>query len=459
MKYYLFTIGCQMNWSDAERLASILQSHDCEATQNENQADLIIVVSCSVRQKAMDRIFGSIEKWRLWKKERPLKLILTGCVLPADRIKLQKDFDIFLEIKDIAGFPQLLGLDKKLKTKETITNADYLSLDALHSSPFQAFIPIMTGCNNYCTYCAVPYTRGQEASRPSSDIINEVKNLINQGYKEITLLGQNVNAYIDPEKNHDKDILESRSRDYWRFKKGQAIQWRTATTKVPKDFSELLIKINSLPGNFWIRFLTSNPQDVSEELLKTLPQCEKMTRFFHLPIQSGDDEILRRMNRRHNRRYYLDLIKRLRAAWPGVAITTDVIVGFPGETNEQFQQTAELMKTVKYDMAYLAQYSPRLGTAAARFFPDDVPKKTKMEREKILNDILAKTALENNKKLIGTTQKVLIDKRGRGKNVFHGKTEGFKTVEVISTQDLIGQFINVKIEKASAWGLAGKLDK
>ncbi|MBU0597582.1 MiaB/RimO family radical SAM methylthiotransferase [Patescibacteria group bacterium] len=457
MKYFLFVIGCQMNESDAERVANILEMNGCSRTTDEQSADLIIIVSCSVRQKAMDRIYGRLNKWRRWKKQRDFKTILTGCVLPADKKKLKRDFDIIIAINDIEKLPQQLGL-KKQTSHDNITNADYLALKALHNSAFQAFVPIMTGCNNYCTYCAVPYTRGQEASRPSSEIITEIKQLITKDYKEITLLGQNVNAYIDPEKKHNSVLLKTRSRNFWQFEKNQPIQFRSATTKVPKDFAELLKKINKIPGEFWIRFLTSNPQDVSEELLKTLPQLNKVTKYFHLPIQAGDDEILRRMNRRHTKKYYLELIQKIRQAWPGIAISTDVIVGFPGETKKQFEQTAKFMEQVKYDMAYLARYSPRPGTAAERFFKDDIPKEEKARREVILNEILKKTALANNKKLIGKTVKVLVENYNKSKKENLSKTETFKNVR-FKGDNLTGQFINIKITKATAWGLQGVIKK
>ncbi len=456
MKYYILSIGCQMNKSDAERIAGLLNRKGVQAVANEQMADCIIVVACSVRQSAMDRIYGKLKTWHKRKKNSSLTTVLTGCVLPADRDKLQTAFDIFLEIKDIERLPYLLGLARDNTSDNSITNADYLALRALHSSPFQAFVPIMTGCNNYCTYCAVPYTRGQETSRPSSDIIKEVKQLIEKGYKEITLLGQNVNAYIDPELAHDVDTLQTRSREHWRFKSDQPIQFRSATTKVPKDFAKLLKKINDLPGDFWIRFITSNPQDVSEELINTLPQCKKVCRYFHLPIQSGDDEILRRMNRRHTKKYYLELVNSIRKAWPGVAITTDIIVGFPGETEKQFQQTAGLMETVQYDMAYLAQYSPRPGTAAARFFKDDVPKKEKARRENMLNEILTKSALSQNQKLLGQTLTVLVENYNKKTETNSGKNPGFKNVR-FGGENLCGQFVQVKINQATAWGLQGQL--
>jgi len=446
-----------MNYSDAERIAAILDAHNCTRVLTEQQADCIIIIACSVRQKAMDRIFGKLKTWGAARKQRSIKVILTGCVLPADKNKLQKKFDAILLINDIQSLPKLLNLLPVDKQQSVITNADYLMLDPTHTSPFQAFVPIMTGCNNYCTYCAVPYTRGEEASRPSSEIIAEVKKLLKKGYQQITLLGQNVNAYIDPKIQHDITTLKSRMRNTWKFKNNQPIQFRSATTKVPKDFANLLKKINALSGDFWIRFLTSNPQDVSDELIATLPKCKKVTRHFHLPIQAGDDEILRKMNRRHTRDYYLHLIDKIRTAWPGVAITTDIIVGFPGETQEQFQKTIEVMETVKYDMAYLAEYSPRPGTAAQKFFKDNVTKEEKARRKNKLNAILKRTALENNNQFLNKKVRVLVDSYNQKTKTNHGRTEQFHNIQ-FKGLNKAGSFVTCTVTKATSWALEGTLE-
>lgn len=446
-----------MNTADGERLANLLESHGATRADGESDADIIVVVSCSVRQKAMDRIFGKLPTWQRWGRERGVRTVLTGCVLPEDRVQLKEKFDLFIEIKDMIQLPKLLNLTPLDADQGDITNADYLAFKPNYSSTFQAWIPIMTGCNNYCTFCAVPYTRGQESSRPSSEIIHEVEHLVHKGYKEITLLGQNVNAYIDPEKYHDKETIYSRSRFFWEFKPDQPIQWRMATTRVPKDFAELLEKINDIPGDFWIRFLTSNPQDVSDELIQTLPKLKKVTPYFHLPIQAGDNEILRRMNRRHTREYYLELIEKIRTAWPGVAISTDIIVGFPGETKEQFEETAQVMRDIGYDMAYIAEYSPRPGTAAQRFFKDDISHEEKGKRKEILNNILTESARRNNQKNVGTDVRVLVSSYDHETRMNAGKTDTFKTIH-FPGEDMTGEFADVHVTQADAWGLGGTLE-
>lgn len=455
MKYYILIIGCQMNYSDAERISQILNKQGGQQVAKEKDADLIFVVSCSVRQKAMDKIYGRIKKWQFKRKNNNVKIILTGCVLPSDRIKLKKKFDLFIEIKNIPNLLSLLKLSPK-NEKDPLTNADYLAFKPNYSSKFQAYIPIMTGCNNYCTFCAVPYTRGQEASRPSLEIIKEIKELLKNGYKEITLLGQNVNAYLDPESKHSKGVIQSRSKQYWEFKSDQPIQKRMASTKVSKDFAKLLKKINSLPGDFWIRFLSSNPQDISDELIKTLSTCHKIAPYFHFALQSGDDEILRKMNRRHTVKDYIELVSKIRKARPGIAISTDIIVGFSEETKKQFKNSAKIMKKIKFDMAYLAEYSTRPGTTAAKFFEDNVSNLEKRKRKNKLNDILKINAEKINKKLIGKTVPVLVEKYNNKKKENIGKTDTFKTIH-FKGKNRVGTFTNVKVTKTNAWGLHGKL--
>ncbi len=431
-KYFLFVLGCQMNKSDAERLETILQQIGYEKTNREDKADFIGVVSCAVRQSAMDRIYGKIRSWNLIKEKRPLITMLTGCVLKKDKEKLKYHFDILLDIKDIQQLPDEL---KKRNTQlgDFIPTTSYLSLKPKYESKFKAYVPIMTGCNKFCTYCAVPYTRGFEISRPAEEIYQEVKELIDKGYKEITLLGQNVNSY-------GNDTIDKRSPNYGK--------------KMP-TFPELLHEINSWPGDFWLRFITSHPYDMSDELIEVMAERNHLAEYLHLPVQSGSDEILRKMNRYYTVEHYLERLEKVRQAIPEISISTDIIVGFCGETEEQFEETAELMKKVGYDMAYIARYSPRPGTAAARVYPDDVPAEVKKEREKILTDILKQTALAFNKKFIGQEVDVLVEGVKKGKLI--GKNRQFKTVTFAGPKDLVGQFVKVKITDATAWGLQGKV--
>ena len=329
MKYYLKVFGCQMNISDSERIASFLEQQHYQNTDKMEGADLIVIVACSVRQSAINRIFGLNKKF----KNLRAKKILTGCVLKQDKIKFKNMFDEILSINEFLG-------------------TNYLELQPKHIDKIRwlanAFVPIMTGCNNFCTYCAVPYTRGREISRPAKNIINEVKNLIKRGYNEITLLGQNVNSY--------------------------------------NNFPKLLKTIAEIPGNFTIKFLTSHPKDMSDALINVIANSPKISREIHLPVQSGDNEILRKMNRNYTREHYFELINKIRNKIPQSKITTDVIVGFPGETKKQFQNTVDLFRRVGFDLAYINKYSPRPGTAAAQF-KDDVPWNEKVRRWEVLEKI------------------------------------------------------------------------
>jgi len=423
MNYHLITFGCQMNKSDSERIASVLENMGYQPASKPESADLIIVNMCSVRQSAVDRIYGLGKKFIELKKQNPnLKIALTGCVLLTDKTKLKKHFDLIFDIKNLTKLSNMLSHPLIIPRSNAL---EYFSVFPNSDSLVTAYVPIMTGCNNFCAYCVVPYVRGEEISRPAQKIIKEIKELIKKGYKEIILLGQNVNSYKDKNTN----------------------------------FPQLLKLINDLSGEFWLRFITSHPKDLSDELIETMAKSEKITEYLHLPVQSGDNEILKKMNRGYSINRYKGLIEKIRKQIKGVCISTDIIVGFPGETKKQFKQTAKLMKWAKFDMVYISQYSPRLMTAASKL-EDDVIKKEKKEREQILNEILKKTALKNNKKYINKTVEVLIEQKI--KNDFYlGKTRTFKNVKIKDPKCSlsVGQFVKTKIIKATPWGLEGQIEK
>ena len=405
-----------MNQADGERIAGVLAKLGYQAADREDRADLIITVACSVRQSAIDRIYGKAQRWQKLKKQKQLTTVLSGCLLPVDRQKMSKIFDFIFDISQLSRLPDFLQ-----NQKFSLADRDYWTMPLKRSNDFQAYVPVSTGCNNYCTYCVVPYTRGREKSRTSAEIINECQNLINQGYQEITLLGQNVNSY------------------------GQDL---------PNDltFPELLQAVAGLARKVWIRFITSHPKNMSDRLIQVIASQENICHNIHLPVQSGDNEILKRMNRQYTREHYLELIAKIRRAVPQAAISTDIIVGFPGETKKLFQQTAKLMKQAKFDMAYIAQYSPRAGTAANRL-EDDVSKNDKKKREQKLTNILKKTALKNNKKYLEQTAAVLVEKQKDGFLI--GKTKTGKDVKIAGGQNLIGQIITVKIKRVQSFSLEG----
>lgn len=317
MKYYIITYGCQMNKSDSERIAVQLEKKGYQPAKEIGQADLVVINVCSVRQSAVNRVYSKV------KQLKNQKIILTGCLLEKDKKQLADQVDEIWPIVDLETKPK-------------------------YQSRCQVFVPIMTGCNNFCSYCVVPYTRGQEYSRPAQKIIEEIKGLVKKGYKEITLLGQNVNSY--------------------------------------QDFPKLLKIIDNMPGQFQIKFLTSHPKDMSDELIKVIGQSKKISQEIHLPVQSGDNQILKKMNRGYTISHYKKLIKKIRQQIPQAKITTDIIVGFPSETRKQFQKTVNLVKEIKFSQAYVSAYSPRTGTTAAKL-KDNIPSDEKKRRKRILLDI------------------------------------------------------------------------
>jgi len=344
-----------MNKSDSERIAAQLEKQGHQAAQKLAEADLIVLNACSVRQSAIDRLYAKINQLKT--KNSKLKTILTGCLLKKDREKLKN------QVNELWPF-----CDFSIKPK-------YQSLKT-------AYMPIMTGCNNFCSYCAVPYTRGPERSRPAKEIIKEVKDLVKNGCKEIILLGQNVNSYNNVILSEAKN-LAANSKSTGSFAKAQDDKLKGVS------FPGLLRILNNIPGDFQLKFLTSHPKDMSDELIETISQSKKIAKEIHLPIQSGDNQILKKMNRGYTVSHYKNLIKKIRRKIPEVKISTDIIVGFPTETKKQFQNTAQLIKWAKFDSAYIARYSPRPGTAAAKL-KDNVSNDEKKRRWKILQDFLDK---------------------------------------------------------------------
>jgi len=356
MKYHVIVFGCQMNISDAERVSAVLESMKYKKTSNINEADLIMVVMCSVRQSAVDRIFGLVEKFK--KLNKKPKTILTGCILKKDKKTFSQNFDYIIDIKNIKNLSKILAknLHHNLDDRRDYDAENYFNIAPKYFNKTRAFLPISNGCNNFCAYCVVPHTRGKLVCRNHKKILEEANGLISRGFKEIWLLGQNVNDYSSLADNS-------------------------------VDFPELLKMVNNLPGKFKIFFMSPNPKNFSDKLIKTMAQCKKFSRYLNLPIQSGDNEILKKMNRPYTAEKYIALVKKIRKAIPDINLSTDVIVGFPGETKKQFANTAKLFKKIKFNIAYINKYSPRYGTAAAKL-KDDVSWDEKKRRERILQNII-----------------------------------------------------------------------
>ena len=372
----------------------------------------------------------------------------------------------------------------------------YLSITPKHRNSFEAYVPIMTGCNNFCAYCVVPNARGREVSRPAEEIISEVKDLVSKGYKNIIMLGQNVNSYhgawsmeheAENAKNdlslrgciHPKQsraLLSSGSPLIFDYKNSREDKNRQSPKNKERSitFPTLLRKINAIPGKFWIQFVSSHPKDMSDELIEVIAKSKKVCENVHLPLQAGDDEILRRMNRNYTQKHYLNLLKKIKLAFkknkPGklFSISSDIIVGFPSETRKQFLQSAKVMEKAKFDMVFFGQFSPRPETTAWKM-KNNVSQKEKARREKFLNEILKKTAYENNQKYVDKIVEVLIEKKAPkakpsseglafGNLVYFGKTRTLKNVKIVTDQkDLFGKIVKVKIIKANVWNLEGSL--
>jgi len=428
-----------MNKSDSERIASILEKTGYQKASNESEADLILVNMCSVRQSAVDRVYGMAQKFRKVKSQKSkVKTLLTGCISKKDFLKFKNFFDFILPIKTLTLWPDILKKEKfhfsaDQREKKFVEKFDcqYLKIKPKYEKNFLVFVPISIGCNNFCSFCIVPFVRGPLICRDYQEILKEANEAIKNGAKEIWLLGQNVNDYKSP---RDPSI----------------------------NFAKLLRMVNEIEGNFWIRFTSPHPKNFSDELIETMAKYQKVTPYLNLPVQSGDDEILKKMNRGYTVKEYKNLVKKIRKAFKKyrkelekeVAISTDVIVGFPGETENNFQNTVKLFKEIKFDMAYIAQYSPRPGTAAEKM-KDEVPKKEKERRWKVLTEILKETALEKNKKFIGKEIEVLPEEYKDGFLI--GKCRHYKTVKFEGKENLIGKFVKVKILDVFPWGLKGKI--
>ena len=435
MKYFLLPFGCQMNLSDTERVRTVLQQMGFEPTDNEEEANLLGIVACSVRQKGIDKVYGRIEKWNAMKNRRSVITFVSGCILPADRIRFLKLFDIVFTMNELPQLPEMIrqyGVVTPVKEVNPSANMEpFWEINPMRASAFEAYIPIQNGCNNFCTYCAVPYTRGREVSRPSEEILSEVRELVEKDYKSITLLGQNVNSYgLD--------------------KKGEEI-----------NFAELLRRIGEYGKasgkTFWVYYTAPHPRDMEDEIIEVMARYDCLAKQIHIPIQSGDDEMLQRMNRHHNMERYRHIIQTIRRVLPTATIFTDIIVGFTHESEEEFEHTRQAMEEFKYNMAYIAQYSVREGAVASRW-EDDVPKEVKRQRYHRLTEELMKHSLVYNQALVGTTVRMLVEDFDRKNGYLTGHTEG-KIVIRFASQDehLIGQIVDVKVTSASPLSIEGEL--
>lgn len=428
-----------MNLSDSERVTSVLNKAGYTWTDNEDEAGLIGILACSVRQKAIDKVYSRIYKWNKWKNNKNLITFISGCILPSDHEKFLKLFDITFQMKDLPKLPEMIsqyGITTPTHLKSGIDPHNenieqFWDVKPAYKSEFEAFIPIQNGCDKFCTFCAVPYTRGREVSRPSKDIIAELALLVAQGYKTITLLGQNVNSYgLD--------------------KKGEEI-----------TFAQLLKEIGEFGDHskkkFWVYFTSPHPRDMGDDVIEVIAEYKVLGKQIHIPMQSGDDKVLMRMNRKHNLEKYRSIIHSIRRLIPQATLFTDIIVGFTGETEEQFENTRLAMEEFKFNMSYTAIYSPRPGATSHRWV-DDIPHDEKKRRLHALTDELRKHSLPFNKNLIGKTVRVLVRNTDRKEGFLTSHTEGKLIIRFASDdKNLIGSFVDVMITSATDFSMEGEL--
>lgn len=427
------TFGCQQNVSDSEHIKGMLAEMGFEFTEEPEQADFILFNTCAVREHASDRVFGNVGALKHIKERHPRVLIaVCGCMVQqphvAEKFKESYPFvGLVFGTHVIHRLPELLWQALHSSRQLSVTpQEDGVIAEGIRThrdGTFKAWLPIMYGCNNFCTYCVVPYVRGRERSRQPEDILAEAKELIAADYKEITLLGQNVNSYG---KGADHGVT----------------------------FAELLRQINRLEGDFTIRFMTSHPKDATHELFDTIAACEKVSHHFHLPFQSGNDRVLRAMNRHYDRAQYLELVRYARSVIPDISFTSDVIVGFPGETREEFEDTLSLVKEVGFTSLFTFIYSPRVGTPAASL-PDPVAPETKVAWLQELNKLQETISGERLAKLVGTRQRALLESVGKG--YLEARLPDNGVVRVAGEESWIGRYAEIEIEDARSWVMHGHI--
>jgi len=432
---FVDTYGCQQNEADSERLRGWLAQMGYGFTASEEEAAIIVINTCAIREHAEQRVFGNVGALVHVKRRHPEQLIcLCGCMAqqPHAAQKLRESYrhvDLVFGPQALWKFPEmvhtLLTQRGRVFSVEEEPGSIAEGIPVVRQDKIKAWVSIMYGCNNFCSYCIVPYVRGRERSRNPEDILAEVRQLVEEGYKDITLLGQNVNSY-------GKDLEK------------------------PMDFSDLLEAVNAVPGDFLIRFMTSHPKDATQKLFETMARCEKVAPVLHLPFQSGNDRVLQVMNRRHTQAEYLEKIRALRALIPDIVLTSDIIVGFPGETTEEFEDTLKVLEEVRFDALFTFIYSPRQGTPAAQM-DDPMPRKQKLINFNRLITLQDSISEEKHSAYVGKTMRCLIDGlSGIGPYNLLARTPGNRLIRVAGDSSALGQFLNVRVTGATKWSLLGE---
>ncbi len=433
---FVDTYGCQQNEADSERLRGYLEQMGFGFTASEEEARIIVINTCAIREHAEQRVFGNVGALVHVKRRHPDTLIcLCGCMAQQPHVakKIRESYrhvDLVFGPHALWRFPEMVHtlLTQRGRTFSVDDEAGSIAegIPVVRQDNIKAWVSIMYGCNNFCSYCIVPYVRGRERSRQPEDILAEVRQLAEEGYKDITLLGQNVNSY-------GKDLAE------------------------PLDFADLLERVNAIPGDFLIRFMTSHPKDATQKLFETMAKCEKVAPVLHLPFQAGNDRILKVMNRRHTRAEYLEKIRALRALIPDITLTSDIIVGFPGETTEEFEDTLRVLEEVRFDALFTFIFSPRPGTPAAEM-DDPMPREEKLANFNRLTALQDAISEEKHAAYIGKTVRCLLDGLSDDQRYdLTARTPGNRLVRVVGDPAALGQFRDVKITGANKWSLFGEL--
>jgi tRNA-2-methylthio-N6-dimethylallyladenosine synthase len=452
MKYHIVTYGCQMNTSDSERIASVLERLGYTKAKSEKEADFLAFNTCSVRQKAEDKVLGLRHKLTELKKNNSrLRVAITGCMVrdtSTQKVKGKRDkllltmpeLDMAFRIEDVAQLPDLIkAVDPSIIFEDTLdegTLENYFNIVPKKASPYSVFVPIMTGCDKFCTYCIVPFTRGREYSRDFDEILAECEKHVNEGALEITLVGQTVNSYG----------LSFNDKKSGKFEAFGASPFAALLREVDKLYAKGLRRL---------RFTSPHPRDFNDTLIETLGELKTICPYIHMPVQSGDDRTLRRMNRNYTVEEYKTIMRKLQKALPGCAISTDIIVGFCGETDDEFETTLKMYEEMEWDMCYHAKYSPRKGTYSERQLPDDIPAKVKADRWHRLNEILLATAAKKHAAFVGQTLEVLVTQQIGQSCV--GRSPHFKEVQFKSGRPLTGTLVPVTITKSGVFHLEGEL--
>ena len=438
LKYLIMTMGCQLNENDSEKLCGMIENMGYTKTEKLEESDLVVFNTCCVRENAEDRLFGKLGEVKKIKEKRGTIIAIGGCMMQEKHIvdKLKQSypfFDIVFGTHTLHKFPEDL-YNKIINNKriEDILDIDGEIIEGLpitRNDNIKASVTIMNGCNNFCTYCIVPYVRGRERSRNPEDILNEVRQLAKEGYKEIILLGQNVNSYLKSGKtDFDSEI---------------------------KSFAQLLREVNKIEGIERIRFVSPHPKDFTDDVIEAIRDCEKVSKIVHLPLQSGSSNVLKLMNRKYTKEQYLNLVEKMKKMIPNVVFSTDIIVGFPGETDGDFEDTLDVVEKVKFEQVYMFIYSRRVGTPGDRM-ENQVPENIKHERFDRLKNLVEGQISENNQKYVGTVQKVLVEGFSKTNNEFlTGRTDSNKVVNFVGCKEMIGKMIDLEIVSEHMWYLKG----